>query len=74
MILIFDPFAGSGTLGRSAVNLNRYFFLAEKEVKYIHRIKENLIRNLHLLNKNKQETKSKFVDIKSFITLTKTKI
>ena len=72
--LIFDPFAGSGTLGRSAVNLNRYFFLAEKEVKYVHRMKENLIRNLHLLNKNKQGYKSRFVDIRSFIILAKTKI
>ena len=40
--LIFDPFAGSGTLGKSALNLNRYFLLIEKELKYIDRIKENL--------------------------------
>lgn len=40
--LIFDPFAGSGTLGKAAINLNRYFFLAEKELKYINRIKEEL--------------------------------
>ena len=29
--LVFDPFAGSGTLGRAAISLNRYFFLIEKE-------------------------------------------
>lgn len=40
--LIFDPFAGSGTLGKSALNLSRYFLLIEKELKYIDRIKENL--------------------------------
>ena len=39
--LIFDPFAGSGTLGKAAINLDRYFFLTEKEKKYIERIKEN---------------------------------
>lgn len=32
--LIFDPFAGSGTLGRTAKSLNRFFFLTEKEPKY----------------------------------------
>lgn len=40
--LIFDPFAGSGTLGKAAVNLDRHFFLAEKEKKYVDRIKENV--------------------------------
>jgi len=40
--LVFDPFAGSGTLGKAAMNLNRYFFLTEKEKRYIERIKENL--------------------------------
>jgi len=40
--LIFDPFAGSGTLGKAAMNLNRYFFLTEKEKKYVDRIKENI--------------------------------
>lgn len=32
--LIFDPFAGSGTLGRAAKYLKRYFFLTEKEKRY----------------------------------------
>ncbi len=39
--LIFDPFAGSGTLGKAALNLDRHFFLTEKEKIYIERIKEN---------------------------------
>ncbi|MBI2652344.1 HEAT repeat domain-containing protein [Candidatus Woesearchaeota archaeon] len=42
--LVFDPFAGSGTFGESAINLDRFFFLAEKEKKYFERIKENLIQ------------------------------
>ena len=32
--LVFDPFAGSGTLGRTAKALGRNFLLAEKEKKY----------------------------------------
>ena len=40
--LVFDPFAGSGTFGKSAMDLNRFFFLTEKEKKYIDRTKENI--------------------------------
>ena len=40
--LVFDPFAGSGTLGKSAINLERYFFMTEIDEKYINRIKEVL--------------------------------
>lgn len=32
--LIFDPFAGSGTVGKTAKSLGRYFFLTEKEKTY----------------------------------------
>ncbi|MDR1362907.1 MAG: HEAT repeat domain-containing protein [Spirochaetaceae bacterium] len=32
--LIFDPFGGSGTVGRTAKTLGRYFFLTEKDEKY----------------------------------------
>ncbi|MFI3296237.1 MAG: DNA methyltransferase [bacterium] len=32
--LVFDPFGGSGTLGRTAKSLGRKFFLTEKETKY----------------------------------------
>lgn len=67
--LIFDPFAGSGTLGRAAANLDRHFFLTEKESKYVSRMKEDLIKKDNLFNtKNSQPN---FVDIKNFITLTK---
>lgn len=67
--LIFDPFAGSGTLGMAAVNLNRHFFLTEKELKYVNRMKEDLNKNSNLFDsKNNQPN---FVDIKNFISLTK---
>jgi DNA modification methylase len=32
--LVFDPFAGSGTVGKTAKSLDRYFFLTEQEKKY----------------------------------------
>lgn len=40
--LIFDPFAGSGTLGKAAKNLDRYFFLTEQEETYVHSMKLRL--------------------------------
>lgn len=67
--LIFDPFAGSGTIGLASVNLNRYFFLIEKESKYVNRMKEDLIRSRSLFDsKNNQPN---FIDFKNFILLTK---
>lgn len=40
--LVFDPFAGSGTLGKAAQILGRHFFLTEIDPKYFERIKEHL--------------------------------
>ncbi len=40
--LVFDPFAGSGTFGKSALNLDRFFFLTEKEKEYFERMIDNL--------------------------------
>ncbi len=37
--LVFDPFAGSGTVGAVALNLERYFLLCEKETEYVDRAK-----------------------------------
>ncbi len=65
--LVFDPFAGSGTLGKSAIKLNRNFFLTEKEEKYIQRMKQDLNNNDDLFN-NKNETQ--FIDLNNFISLT----
>lgn len=38
--LVFDPFGGSGTLGKAAAGLGRYFFMTEISDEYIERIKE----------------------------------
>ena len=35
--LVFDPFAGIGTVGAAAIMLERYFFLAEQEGEYVNR-------------------------------------
>ena len=43
--LVFDPFGGSGTFGKSAINLSRYFLLTEIYQKYFNRIQENLRQN-----------------------------
>ena len=38
--LIFDPFGGSGTVGRVAMEHMRYFLLCEKEPKYVEYVKK----------------------------------
>jgi DNA modification methylase len=37
--LIFDPFSGSGTVGKTAKSLRRYFFLTEKDGAYFEYMK-----------------------------------
>lgn len=66
--LVFDPFAGSGTLGKAAVNLKRYFFMTEKKSIYIKRIKENLAQAKIFSEK---EFKPKFLTLKNFIGVIK---
>ena len=63
--LVFDPFAGSGTLGRAAKDLGRTFFLTEKEEKYINRIREEINRDANLFSKNVGQPT--FLDMKEFI-------
>jgi len=70
--LIFDPFAGSGTLGLAATNLNRYFFLTEKEPKYVNRMKEDLVKSDSLFSSQKKQPK--FINLDDFILSTKRKI
>lgn len=38
--LVFDPFGGSGTVGRVAIDHERYFFLCEKEPEYVEYMKQ----------------------------------
>jgi len=40
--MILDPFAGSGTVGRVAYNMNRRFLLIDNEPKYYQYMKQTL--------------------------------
>lgn len=40
--LIFDPFGGSGTVGKAALELNRYYLLTEQHPPYFERMKDSL--------------------------------
>ena len=40
--LVFDPFAGSGTVGDIALTLERHFLLCEKETEYVEYAKQTL--------------------------------
>ncbi|MDR2511248.1 MAG: HEAT repeat domain-containing protein [Bacteroidales bacterium] len=44
--LIFDPFGGSGTVGKTAKMLGRYFLLTEKDKKYFSYIKDKITTDL----------------------------
>ena len=50
--LVFDPFAGSGTFGRVAKSLNRFFFLTEQEPKYFDYMKTFLAETNMFENEN----------------------
>jgi DNA modification methylase len=59
--LVFDPFAGSGTVGRTAKLMDRYFFLTEQEPTYFEYMKSKAKPNLF----NRFETQF-FDDIQKF--------
>jgi len=40
--LVFDPFGGSGTVGKSSMGLERYFFMTELDKRYFARMQETL--------------------------------
>ena len=62
--LVFDPFAGSGTLGQAAYELERLFFLTEIEKIYHERIQE---RFRHI-SPDSTKTTPHFYTINNFIT------
>jgi DNA modification methylase len=64
--LIFDPFGGSGTLGKSAQNLRRYFFLTEQEKNYVERMKYDLAQMTLFETKE-----TKFLTLEEFIKVSK---
>lgn len=59
--LIFDPFAGSGTVGVASIMNKRNFFLTEKKQEYISRIKEKIADNSLVL-----DSKPKYYEIREF--------
>jgi DNA modification methylase len=59
--LVFDPFCGSGTVGKTAKSLNRLFFLTEKESKYFEYMKSK-IENQNLFD----ERKTQFLTLEQF--------
>lgn len=63
--LVFDPFAGSGTLGRAARNLGRFFFLTEQERKYVERMKQDLVEKDLFGNETRFLTLEQFADLSS---------
>ena len=62
--LVFDPFGGSGTLGKAAMNLGRYFFMTEQQEIYIERMKENLNHQPLFAN-----NKPRFLSLNEFQTI-----
>lgn len=62
--LVFDPFAGSGTFGKVAMAMERYFFLTEIQEDYFKRIGDRLSDiPLSLLRKPKFYNLSKFEEV-----------
>lgn len=64
--LIFDPFGGSGTVGRTAKALDRLFFLTEQEPKYFEYMqskqkKQNMFK----------ERETRFLTLEQFIEIAK---
>ena len=60
--IIFDPFGGSGTLGKTAKNLNRLFFLTERESTYFEYMKSKVKTDSLFDERNtKFETLNEFI-------------
>ena len=66
--LVFDPFGGSGTFGRTAKFLDRYFFLTEKEPKYFEYMKSFLQQKPDEIFKTKE---TEFLTIDEFKNIVK---
>ena len=48
--LVFDPFAGSGTMGLAAAQLKRNFFLTEMNIDYVVRMQSRIMRASHIIS------------------------
>ena len=63
--LVFDPFAGSGTLGKAALGLGRVFFLTEMNEQYFDLMRTSLsVENKYFDNSDYKP--ARFVDIDEF--------
>jgi len=62
--LVFDPFGGSGTFGRTAKSLNRLFFLTELNEDYFKYMKSSK-KSKSLFN----EPETKFLELEEFKTI-----
>lgn len=58
--LVFDPFAGSGTVGRTAKNLDRYFFLTEQNPTYFNYMKTKRVESVF------EKFPTHFLDLEQF--------
>lgn len=58
--LIFDPFGGSGTVGRTAVSMDRKFFMTEKDPQYFEYMKSFRKEDIF------DETPANFLTIEQF--------
>jgi DNA modification methylase len=65
--LIFDPFGGSGTVGRTAKSLERNFFLTEKDKDYFEYMQSKVNKSVSLFG----EIQTKFLTLEQFIESTK---
>lgn len=65
--LVFDPFAGSGTLGKSAIKLNRKFFLTEIEKKYYDTMKDEFSKIVYSKYKSTENMEISFLKMDDFI-------
>jgi len=59
--LVFDPFAGIGTLGKAALKLGRYFFLTEIEEAYVEEMRKAFSYKLFAVDKHPG-----FIDLQEF--------
>lgn len=64
--LIFDPFGGSGTVGKTAKELDRLFFLTEQEPKYFEYMQSKSIQPDIF-----QKRKTKFLTLEQFKEIAK---
>ena len=61
--LVFDPFGGSGTVGRTAKSLERNFLLTEKDKEYFKYMQSKADKNASLFAENE----TKFLTLENFI-------